>query len=79
MGDEEEEKRLIDDGLSCVAALVECKLAYDVNPQETPTGLAWSDQLERVFGQGLLVRVVRYMDNNNRELRIVWNIAKHDE
>ena len=46
---------------------------------QTPTGGPWSKELAHVFDNGLCVRVVRFDDDDDRELRVVWNVAKHDQ
>ena len=71
--------KIIDDGVSTVEALKMCAKQYATNPDCTPNGDAWQETLLSVFRIGLLVRVVRYSDNDDRELREAWNTAKHDE
>ena len=72
-------QKLIDDGVSTVAALKMCEQEFQKNSDATPSGEIWSESLAAVFRVGLNVRVVAYTDNDDRESREAWNTAKHDE
>ena len=71
-------QKLIDDGVSTVAALKMCAKEYEQNAEATPSGDVWSESLVSVFQRGLNVKVVAY-ENDDRESREAWNTAKHDE
>jgi hypothetical protein len=70
---------LIDDGVSTLQALKQCFKHYQDDQEVTPAGEAWSESLASIFLKGLAVRVVAYSDDDDREAREAWNIAKHDE
>ena len=72
-------QKLIDDGVSTVAALKECAVAYERNNDLTPDNQVWSESLVCIFRNGLAVRVAAFTDNDDREQREAWNTAKHDE
>jgi len=72
-------RKLIDDGVSTVEALKMCATHYETNPDATPDGDLWQESLLPIFRIGILVRVVAYSDNDDRELWEAWNTAKHDE
>jgi hypothetical protein len=72
-------RKLIDDGVSTVEALKMRATHYETNPDATPDGDLWQESLLPIFRIGILVRVVAYSDNDDRELREAWNTAKHDE
>ena len=71
-------KKLVDDGLATVCALVKCLKAWEANPDTTPHGDPWPANLIAVFNVGLSVKVVKYPDDEDREARFRWNVAKHD-
>ena len=70
--------KLIDDGLSTVCALIACQEEYKRNSEATPKGNPWPGNLVDVFEKGLQVRVVQYADDEDRDRRFRWNVAKHD-
>ena len=70
-------KKLIDDGVSTVAALKRCLAKYEVNQEMTQDGHEWDARLRNIFDAGLPLTVVKYTDDEyDRE---AWNVAKHDE
>ena len=75
---EENEQRLID-GRYCNCALLRCEADYTKDNKVAPTGCERSEELKSVFTDGLLVRVVKYDDSDDIELRTLWNVAKHDK
>ena len=54
--DEEGGQRLIDDGLSCVSALLKSKEAWTNNKQASPSGETWTPEIVSVFTTGLQFR-----------------------
>ena len=67
-------KKLIDDGVSTVMALLACQAFFAGQPDvEVPHNLA------DIFDNGLTVKVVEYSDNDDREARECWNVVRHDE
>ena len=72
-------QKVIDDGVSTVAALKACAATYATNNELTPNKEVWSESLATIFRNGLPVRVVAYKDDDDREAREAWNTAKHDE
>ena len=67
-------KKLVDDGLSTVMALLACQAFFTGKPDvEAP------HNLEDIFNLGLVAKVVEYIDNDNRDARECWNVARHDE
>ncbi len=72
-------KKLVDDGVSTVSALLQCQEIHTASSEHTPCGQAWPSSLLDVFSKGLPCRVVTYADNDDREARESWNVAKHDE
>ena len=64
-------KTIIDDGVSTVKALLRCRREC---PEET-----WSAHLADVMKSGLHCKVVKYTDDEDKESRELWNVAKHDE
>ena len=73
-----ENQKLVDDGLSTLLALLKCEEAYKVNAEAAPNGLPWTANLLEVFSSGLRVKVVKYEDDEDRDERFRWNVAKHD-
>ena len=71
-------KKLVDDGLATVSALLQCRAARDSNPDDTPSGHPWPSNLLNIFKVGLSVRVVKYADDGDKDTRFRWNVAKHD-
>ena len=77
-------KKIIDDGVSTVKALLACKDFFYAEQQE---GLEPEENdatpipknLAAVFEHGLEVKVIKYTDDDDREARICWNVARHDE
>lgn len=67
-------KKLIDDGVSTVLALVTCQAYFAGETEQLPPA-----NLKEVFDLGLHVRVMKYPDDDDREARECWNIARHDE
>lgn len=67
-------KKLIDDGVSTVMALLACRAFFAGEPERLPPS-----NLKDIFELGLHVRVVKYSDDDDREARECWNIARHDE
>ena len=61
--------KVIDDGVSTVAALKACADAYATNNELTPNTEVWPDSLATIFRNGLPVRVVAYNDDDDREAR----------
>ena len=70
--------KLIDDGLSTTCSLIACHAAFKSNPDATPKGNPWPGNLVDVFEKGLQVRVVEYEDDEDKDKRFRWNVAKHD-
>ena len=70
--------KLIDDGLSTVCSLIACHEEFKRNSEATPKGNPWPGNLVDVFEKGLQVRVVQYEDDEDRDKRFRWNVAKHD-
>ena len=50
----------------------------DANPDATPFGDPLPDDLVDIFTPGLPVEVVKYAEDEDREERFRWNVAKHD-
>ena len=71
-------RKLIDDGLSTVCSLMACHEAFTRNSEATPKGNPWPGNLVDIFEQGLPVKVVKYADDEDKDLRFRWNVAKHD-
>ena len=71
-------KKLVDDGLATVSALLQCRAARDANPDATPSGDPWPVNLLNIFKVGLSVKVVKYDDAGDKDARFRWNVAKHD-
>ena len=72
-------QKIIDDGVSTVAALKKCRDWWEADPDATPQGEVWSESMVQVFRAGLQCRVVAYADSDDLEARSAWNTAKHDE
>jgi hypothetical protein len=74
-------KKLVDDGVSTVAALQHCFKRCEENPDSPTTdGEPWSLRLVDIFKLGVSCAVVKYAaDNNDRDVHEAWNVAKHDE
>ena len=72
-------QKLIDDGVSTVAALKACAAEYADDSSLTREGNLWPESLVNIFRHGLSVRVVAYTDDDDLESREAWNTAKHDE
>ena len=72
-------QKIIDDGLSTVAALKACAAEYADDSSLTREGNLWPESLVTIFRYGLSVRVVAYVDDDDLESREAWNTAKHDE
>merc|ERR1712051_594577 len=72
-------QKIIDDGLSTVAALKACAAEYADDSSLTREGNLWPESLVDIFRYGLSVRVVVYTDDDDLEEREAWNTAKHDE
>lgn len=70
-----DEKKLIDDGVSTVMALLACRAFFAGQPDDVQVPHNLSD----IFDNGLAVKVVEYSDNDDREARECWNVARHDE
>ena len=68
-------KKLIDDGVSTVLALKACQAYFAGEPGE----LKPSIPLDNIFQFGLEVKVIAYADDDDRESRECWNVARHDE
>ena len=71
-------KKLVDDGLATVCALLKCFEAWEAKSGTTPDGDPWPANLIDVFSLGLSVKVVKYPEDEDREARFRWNVAKHD-
>ena len=71
-------QKIIDDGLSTVAALKACAAEYADDSSLTREGNLWPESLVNIFRHGLSVRVVAYTDDDDLESREAWNTAKHD-
>ena len=76
--EDSEGKKLIDDGLSAVLALRECHALWTQNQKSTPLGEPWSEEIAQVFTLGLATKIVSYSDDDDRALRICYNVVKHD-
>jgi hypothetical protein len=74
-------KRLVDDGVSTVTALLQqCFKRKEEHPNcPTTDGEPWSLRLVDIFLNGLSCTVVNYADNNDRDVREAWNVARHAE
>ena len=72
-------QKIIDDGVSTVAALKACAAEYADDSSLTREGNLWPESLVAIFRYGLSVRVVAYTDDDDLESREAWNTAKHDE
>jgi len=82
-------KKIIDDGVSTVKALLLCQAqaaaeasscgTVPVDAARAKSHGVVSAALRDVFENGLVVRIVQYSDDDDRQLRENWNIAKHDE
>ena len=72
-------QKIIDDGVSTVAALKACAASYFESAELAPKGEVWSQALVDIFRIGIAVRVMSYSDDDDREARVAWNTAKHDE
>ena len=72
-------QKIIDDGVSTVAALKACAAEYADDSSLTREGNLWPESLVNIFRHGLSVRVVAYTDDDDLESREAWNTAKHDE
>ena len=72
-------QKIIDDGVSTVAALKACAAEYADDSSLTREGNLWPESLVDIFRYGLSVRVVAYTDDDDLESREAWNTAKHDE
>ena len=77
--EDNESKKLIDDGFATVEALKEIMAVYHTCPDKKPLGGTWDPVLIDIFIKGLPVKVVRYRDDSDRSLREQWNTIKHDE
>ena len=71
-------QKIIDDGVSTVAALKACAAEYADDSSLTREGNLWPESLVAIFRYGLSVRVVAYTDDDDLESREAWNTAKHD-
>ena len=71
-------KKLVDDGLATVSALLQCRAARNSNPDATPSGDPWHANLLNVFTCGISVKFVKYADTGDKDARFRWNVAKHD-
>ena len=70
-------QKIIDDGVSTVAALKACAAEYADDSSLTREGNLWPESLVTIFRYGLSVRVVAYTDDDDLEEREAWNTAKH--
>ena len=70
-------KKLVDDGLTTVSALLQCRAARNANPDATPSGDPWPANLLNIFKVGLSVRVAKYADDGDKDTQFRWNVAKH--
>ena len=66
--------QLIDDGVSTVMALLACQAFFAGQPD-----VVVPHNLADIFDNGLTVKVVEYSDNDDREARECWNVARNDE
>ena len=71
-------QKIIDDGVSTVAALKACAAEYADDSSLTREGNLWPESLVTIFRYGLSVRVVAYTDDDDLEEREAWNTNKHD-
>ena len=72
-------KKLIDDGLSTILALSDARAEWAKDSDETPAGEVWDPQLVEIFKEGLIVKEVKYPDDEDGEMRFQWNVGKHDQ
>ena len=73
-------KKLLDDGVSTVKALLQCLDRFELHPHSpNDDGEPWSSRLLDIFQNGLQCTVVKYTDNDDREVREAWNVARHDQ
>ncbi len=73
------QKKLVDDGVSTVSALLKSQELHAADSEKTRHGNTWPPSLLDIFANGLACRVVAFADNDDREARESWNVAKHDE
>ena len=71
-------KKLIDDGMSTVCALVQAKATRDQNPDVMPCGDPWPQNLIDIFTIGLPVKVVKYTEDGDKDARFRWKVAEHE-
>ena len=71
-------KKLLDDGLATVCALLRCLKDWVANPDAMPDGDTWPLNLVDIFKSGLPVKVVKYPDDGDKDARFRWNVMKHD-
>ena len=80
LDEEEFGRKLIDDGLSTVCALLQIQdEVWKVQGAKKPDGEPWDSQLVDIFTNGLAVNVVKYADDTDRDAREAWNLMKHDK
>ena len=77
--DEEDGKKIIDDGLSTVSALMSLYELWKTDSTNKPDGIPWDSLLRDTFTQGLLVKIVKYPDDGDRDVREAYNVMKHDQ
>ena len=76
---EEGGQKLIDDGVSKVVALKEIAQLWGKDNSKKPDGVAWDSLLRDTFTNGLLVKIVKYPDESDREVREAYNVMKYDQ
>jgi hypothetical protein len=73
-------KKLLDDGVSTVKALLQCHAHFVLHPNSpNEDGEPWPSRLLDIFQNGLQCTVVKYTDNDDREEREAWNVQRHDQ
>ena len=72
-------KKFIDDGLSTILALSDARADWEKDSDITPAGEVWDPQLVDIFKEGLTVKEVVYTDDEDKDMRFMWNVGKHDQ
>ena len=69
-------KRCVDDGLHTVSALKTMAEAFAANPEKTPAGELWPENIVQIIEEGLPVTVHEYVEDVDLDLREAWNAER---
>ena len=72
-------KRIVDDGLATITALLAMYVAFVEDADATPSREPWPANIVNIFEQGVPCTTHEYEEDTDLDLREAWNAAKHDE